>query len=149
MALKWPWYYFTHLPNLGGGDWWMCYLALPHLSLSTLPLTCSQSELDLICSVAVRLLNRSTIHCTLASSNIGVFQPQCLSQYIINTGQWNIHQKWSFWSSRGCLFCTSNSLLIWSESWFASSRCFSPCARTSCASCFTVLTAVRLLCKRK
>lgn len=46
------------------------------------------------------------------------------------------------------IFSTSSSLLMLSESWFASPSRRSPSPRTSCASCFTPLTAERFLCKK-
>lgn len=57
----------------------------------------------------------------------------------------------SRWRSQGALqvdFSTSISLLMLSESWFASFSRRSPSPRTSCASCFTPLTAERFLCKK-
>lgn len=46
-------------------------------------------------------------------------------------------------------FNTSSSLLMLSESWFASSRRRSPSPRTSCASCLNPLTAERFLYKKQ
>ena len=51
------------------------YVSLAHLCLPPLPLSCCWSDLELSCSVIVRLLNYSTRCCTVAGSIIGIIQP--------------------------------------------------------------------------